>query len=150
MEDGKQDRLEQLIASYGADPARWPVAERGKPTAIAGIEDARAIDRILDFASEPVMPDGATSRLLQRLEERPAAEVVPFRPRNAQRPGFIRYAAALPLAASLALGIYLGAMGTLDALLPTAVTGDVAATEDMPDDLGGVGEADAYAEESLT
>jgi hypothetical protein len=65
-------------------------------------------------------------------------------------PGRLRYAAALPLAASLALGVYLGARGTLDFMMPSAITGSVAQTEDVPDELGGVGEADAYAEESLS
>ena len=54
------------------------------------------------------------------------------------------------MAASLALGIYLGAKGSLDFMLPSAITGGVALNDDPPDDLGGVGEADIYAEESLT
>jgi hypothetical protein len=66
------------------------------------------------------------------------------------RRGPLRYAAALPLAASLALGVYLGAQGALDFMLPTAITGGVALNDDAPDELGGVGEADAYAEESLS
>jgi hypothetical protein len=62
----------------------------------------------------------------------------------------IRPAAALPLAASLALGVYLGAIGQLDFMLPSAITGSIASNDEIPDELGGVGEADAYAEESLT
>jgi hypothetical protein len=77
------------------------------------------------------------------------APVIEFRPRATPR-SFMRYAAALPLAASLALGIYLGAQGSLDFMLPTAVTGDMALGDDVTDDLGGVSEADAYAAESLT
>ena len=63
-------------------------------------------------------------------------------------PSLFRYAAALPLAASLALGMFLGAKGTLDFMMPTAITGSLAQVDDMPDELGGVGEAAAYAEES--
>ena len=150
MEHGKQDRLEQLIASYGADPARWPVAERGLYAAVVELEEAQAIDRLLSHASDPLPPVGAVAKLLLRLDDHGPAEVIQFRPKPTPRAGFIRYAAALPLAASLALGIYLGAIGSLDALLPAAVTGDVATTDDTPDDLGGVGEADAYAEENVT
>ena len=94
------------------------------------------------------------ARLMARIEREPQeTAVVAFAPRAAapRRRGLLwRTAAALPLAASLALGIYLGAKGTLDFMLPTAITGGVALNDDAPDDLGGVGEADAYAEESLT
>jgi hypothetical protein len=65
------------------------------------------------------------------------------------RRSLLRYATALPLAASLALGVYLGARGTLDFMLPAAITG-VALNEETIDDLGGVSEADDYAAESLS
>lgn len=150
MENGKKERLEQLLASYGADPARWPEAERGLHGSGPGLEDARAIDRLLSFASDPALPEGSAARLLGRLEQPEAAAIIPFRPRSAPRLRVLRYTTALPLAASLALGIYLGARGSLDALLPPAVTGDIATTDDPLDDLGGVGEANAYAEENVT
>jgi hypothetical protein len=35
-------------------------------------------------------------------------------------------------------------------MLPGAITGGVAQYDDVPDDLGGVGEADAFAEESFS
>jgi hypothetical protein len=50
----------------------------------------------------------------------------------------------------LALGIYLGALGALDAVLPSVVTGSVASNEDAPDDLGGVDELIAYGEDYVT
>lgn len=89
------------------------------------------------------------ARLLDRLNEAPAAAVVEFRPRKSSKTQFLQYA-ALPLAASLALGIYLGALGALDVVLPSAITGSVASNEDPQDDLGGVGELDAYAEDNVT
>ncbi len=90
------------------------------------------------------------ARLMHRVEaERPAAQVILLSPRPARRP-LIRVAAALPLAASLALGIYLGTMGSLDFMLPSAITGGIALNDEIPDELGGVGEADAYAEEYQT
>lgn len=111
--------------------------------------DARAIAAVLKLASDPVLPDGAMDRLMARIAQEPqAARVIPLPPRTVRRPAFFRYAAALPLAASLALGVYLGAKGTLDFMLPTAITGSLAVNEDLPDELGGVGEAEAYAEES--
>lgn len=150
MENGKTDRLEQLMASYGADKARWPVGDRSLAVPESRAEEARAIDALLGLASDPALPDGAMGRLMARIEQEVTADVIQFRPKASRRPGFMRYAAALPLAASLALGVYLGAMGSLDAVLPVALTGDVATSDDLPDDLGGVGEADAYAEENFS
>ncbi len=150
MEYGKDNRLDQLLQSYGADRTRWPEAERQRPGMGESEDDARAIDRLLSLASVPDVPDGAAARLMQRIAAEPqGAEIIAFRPR-AKPWSIMRYVAALPLAASLALGIYLGAQGSLDFMLPTAVTGEVALGDDVTDELGGVGEADAYAEENLT
>jgi hypothetical protein len=113
--------------------------------------DNRSEDRearaVLAQASLPELPAGAFDRLMARIADEPQAQkVVSFtqRPRTSQP--FWRYAAAVPLAASLALGLWLGANGRMDFLMPSAVTGGVALNDDTPvDDLGGVG--DAYAEE---
>ena len=161
MENGKDNRLDQVLASYGAESARWPASDRGgnRDLTDAAAAEAREIDRVLGLASVPELPEGAAARLMARIgsekqiTDTPAhdqADVILFRPRARQSTGWLRVAAALPLAASLALGVYLGAAGTLDPVLPTAVTGSVATVDDTIDDLGGVGEADAYAEESLT
>lgn len=123
---------------------------KGKDTgADPQASDASAIDAVLRLASDPPLPEGAMDRLMARIAQEPQdVRVIPMPVRPARRPGVLRYAAALPLAASLALGVYLGAKGTLDFMLPSAITGSVALNDDMPDDLGGVGEADAYAEET--
>lgn len=114
------------------------------------IEDAE-IDRVLSLASVPDVPPGAIDRLMARIDVAETGNVLLFRPRPAPpRLRAFRYAAALPLAASLALGIYLGAQGTLDFAFPSAVTGSIASTEDTVDDLGGVGEAEQYAEDNLS
>ena len=150
MEHGKDKRLDHLLEIYGADRARWPEAERVAYTQGGAEAEARAIDSMLSLATEPVPPEGAMARLLDRIASEPQpAKVIAFQP-LARRPSLMRYAAALPLAASLALGIYLGAQGSLDFMLPTALTGDVALTGDITDELGGVGEADAYAEENFS
>jgi hypothetical protein len=160
------ERIDDLLASFGADRARWPEADRlrgsGTPEAEA---DAHDVDRLLSLATAPAVPAGAIGRLMAKLaDETPAIpastapgstpDVVAFPVRApAARPPqrrFIRYAAALPLAASLALGFYLGAQGSLDTVLPTAITGSVALNDDAPDDLGGVGEAEALAEETTS
>jgi hypothetical protein len=113
--------------------------------------ETREIDAVLARASVPPIAEGAMPRLLTRIAAEPQhAAVLPFRPRGQMpRRSLLRYATALPLAASLALGVYLGSRGTLDFMLPTAITG-VALNEEMIDDLGGVSEADDYAAESLS
>jgi hypothetical protein len=49
-----EDRALEVIASYGADPARWPADERaavlalaGRPAVAAALTDARALDALL-------------------------------------------------------------------------------------------------------
>ncbi|MCA3559794.1 MAG: hypothetical protein IOC82_02040 [Aestuariivirga sp.] len=103
---------------------------------------------VLAHASAPQLAPGAMDRLMARIATEPQqAEVIPFAPRP--RATFWRYAAAAPLAASLALGVWLGANGKMDFVMPSAVTGGLALNDEAPvDDLGGVG--DAYAEEGLT
>lgn len=110
----------------------------------------REIDAVLKHATVPGLPAGAMDRLLARIAEEPqAAKVIALVPRAAPRRPVWRYAAAVPLAASLALGVWLGANGKMDFMMPSAVTGGVALNDDAPvDDLGGVG--DAYAEEGTT
>lgn len=112
--------------------------------------DDRALDAVLAHATVPQLPAGAMDRLMARIATEPQqARVIPFASRSAARRPFWRYAAAVPLAASLALGVWLGANGKMDFLMPSAVTGGVALNDDTPvDDLGGVG--DAYAEEGTT
>jgi hypothetical protein len=114
-------------------------------------EEAREVDKVLRLASDPAIPVGAMERLMARVVAEPQdARVIAMPQRAPVRRSPLRYAAALPLAASLALGVYLGAQGTLDFMLPSVITDDVAQYEEEPDELGGVGEADAYAEENLS
>jgi hypothetical protein len=109
----------------------------------------REIDRVLGLASTPELPQGAAARLMARIAaEKQQVLVIPLAPMLPVRHSPLRYAAALPLAASLALGVYLGAQGSLDFMLPTAITG--AETVDVLDELGGVGEAEDYAGESVS
>ena len=114
--------------------------------------DDREIDAVLARASVPAMPEGAMDRLMARIVAEPQqqeAKIIAFAPRPRTGQGFWRYAAAVPLAASLALGVWLGANGKMDFMMPSTVTGGVALNDDTPvDDLGGVGAA--YAEEGTT
>jgi hypothetical protein len=54
------ERLDQLIAAYGAEPARWPAKERAEAEALLGanpaaLDAARALDAALD-AWKPQFP----------------------------------------------------------------------------------------------
>jgi hypothetical protein len=148
-----KQRLAAVLASYGADPARWPTAERGAlpPHLEAGdglIEAAR-IDRLLGLASRPTIPAGLESRLMARVAEDVRLSVLPF-VRPAPR-WSLAWTVALPLAASLALGIYLGAAGSFDPFLPPVVTGDVAAADDDGGgDPSGVSEATDYSTDQVS
>ncbi len=121
-----------------------------------GAPDAeREIDAVLGLASAPELPAGAMDRLMARIAAEPqaarSATVIAFAPRPPARRSVWRLAAAVPLAASLAVGIYLGAEGKMDFMMPSAITGGVALNDDVDfDDLGGVGDADAYAREGTT
>lgn len=115
-------------------------------------QDMTDIDAVLGLATAPEVPAGAMDRLMARIAEEPQdLKVVAFTPRLQQSRSIWRLAAAVPLAASLALGVYLGAQGKMDVLMPNAITGGVALNDDVQlDDLGGVGDAEAYAQEGTT
>jgi hypothetical protein len=122
-----------------------------RPDGLPGEDPGDDVRRILAMASEVQLPPGAAERLMARIagESQAGRAESPqsFMPRR--RDGW--RLAALPLAASLALGVILGAQGRLDFILPDAITGGDALNEDvLIDDLGGMGEADAAAEENLS
>ncbi len=140
--DATVKRLFAVLASYGADPARWPAAERAAllpylAEAAEASKDARRIDRLLDLAPFHSLPLGLEARLLARIRTPAPARFD------------LGWSAALPLVASLALGVYLGATGALDDLLPSVVTDDIAVVDDDGDSSGAT-EATDYSEEQLS
>lgn len=105
------------------------------------------IIRILRLAQDANPPLGAAERLMARIAREPqlVTSIKVMQRRDNWR------LAALPLAASLALGVYLGAQGRLDFILPAAITDGLAFSEDFSmDELGGMGEAEAVAGENLS
>ncbi len=113
--DALKTRLAEVLAAYGADPARWPAAERGRLEALARSEpkllaEAREIDLVLAKAAKPEIPVGSAARLLARAgQARPAPNVAPFvRARRAGSRSIWSWGAAAALAASFACGIFLG------------------------------------------
>jgi len=106
-----------------------------------------ALDRLLKRATDPAIPEGAEARLMAaiRLAEQ-QSNVVKLQP----RPRFQRWAVGIPLAASLALGIYLGAKGTLDNYMPDSIVGDTLADTSDSEPTSGLDDAESYAEGDLT
>ena len=106
-----------------------------------------ALEKLLKRATDPSVPKGAEARLMlaiQSVEQQ--TNVVPFQP----RPRVQSWTIGLPLAAALALGIYLGSKDTFDAYLPDVITDDVSA--DMSDSMPSTGldDAESYAEGDVT
>lgn len=68
-------RFARLISAHGADPARWPEAERAAgiawadshPEARAALAAERRLDAMLDLAAPPPLADSAGSALADRI-----------------------------------------------------------------------------------
>jgi hypothetical protein len=100
------------------------------------------LDALLAAASAPPPPLGATSRLIARLDG--AAH-------NSSPPkSRLGWLAGLPLAASLAVGIYLGAAGDLSAVNPFSLSTSSTATAADTDTGSGLDEALDFNEDTLT
>lgn len=128
------ERLDRLVAAYGGNARRWPDTDRdglavflaGSPEARRRMAEATALDALLD--SGAAVETKADTRLLERIVAAAAAErgsaiearvVVPFRPRpmvQARRAtGWnVRWREASLLAATLLVGLYIGAAGIAD------------------------------------
>lgn len=136
-----EERALELLAAYGADPMRWPAAERTAAQALlavtesprlqAALAEAEALDQALDGLSAPVLSEAARQRLT--CEARPGL--------RGKLRGFLGWQGSLwrpagALAAALLLGVALGmndtAVETI-ALPGASLTGAVEQGPD-PDD----------------
>jgi len=90
------DRFKALLDAYGADPARWPDAERDTALhfladdarAQAWLDEARLLDDLLDAGLEGASPEAEQAqldRVLTRMLVKPATNVVVF-PRKRAMP----------------------------------------------------------------
>jgi hypothetical protein len=73
------------------------------------------LDKLLAQAAEPDPPEGFEKRMMARLNATSASNVIAFPQRKSVNPWLV----GLPLAASLMLGIWLGASSRFDNLIPT-------------------------------
>lgn len=106
-----------------------------------------ALDRLLKRATDPAIPEGAVARLMAAVQ---AAELQSNVVKLQSRPRLQRWAVGLPLAASLALGIYLGSGDTFDAYFPDSIVGETAADLSDSTPSTGLDDAESYAEGDLT
>jgi hypothetical protein len=106
-----------------------------------------ALDKLLKRATDPAIPEGAEARLMTAIQATEQhSNVVQLQP----RPRIQRWALSLPLAASLVLGIYLGARGTLDNYMPDSIIGEALADTMDSEPISGLDDAESYAEGDLT
>jgi len=138
------ERLRQLYASYGADPLNWPRHERwlyrddAPPELLEGESDARMVDRLLAVLPTPVAPAQDVGRLIARAASPPRRDATVRARRHPPSKLMQEWPAALALAASLAIGVWLGAAGVADDLLPSLLAGPVdvdTVALDPPDNL---------------
>jgi hypothetical protein len=106
-------RLQRLIEAYGADPARWPTAERetakrllAESPELAAANEARRLDRLLD-GYIPVTRTGGAARLESALTGLPPQRAATA---PASGPSFLTgvFPRAAVLAAASIAGIFIG------------------------------------------
>jgi hypothetical protein len=112
-----------ILASHGADPARWPVQDRAALLALAGrdatvaaaLADARAMDAVLaGWAAAPVPPARIDTAAITAL---PQQRPVPPGPVRAWRPALL----AASLALVVAVGGWIGFAGQYGGQVATEI-----------------------------
>lgn len=106
-----RSRFEAIVTAYGADPARWPPAERAAALAFAEAHPAfaapvlareRSLDDLLETARDGPAPHGeVAARLLASIAAQAGQPASPLAPRL---PDWAALAAGLALVAGLGLG----------------------------------------------
>ncbi len=103
--------------------------------------------KLMQRASQPSVPVGAEGRVMAAIAATgKPSNVVQFAPHRTVN----RWAVGLPLAASLLLGIFLGAKGTLDNYLPDSVIGSTLAGASDSDLSSGLDDIENYSDGELT
>jgi hypothetical protein len=138
------ERLRQLYAAYGADYAKWPRHERFFYRDAVLLElveaesEARLVDRLLALLPTPVAPAQDPRQLISRATSSSQRDATVHARRRGMPKLMQEWPAALALAASLAIGVWLGAAGVADDLLPSLLAGPVdidTVALDPPDNL---------------
>lgn len=149
------DRLQTVLEIYGAEPGRWPEADRERllrqtresDAARRLLREAEALEQVMAHASGGKAPDGLGARIVAAAVHDPAREarVVPIgaaSARRSRRGAFSGNAmAAGLLAASFALGLYVGLAGlaqpAVEGALNYASLGGIVEAAENPFSLSG-------------
>lgn len=124
----KLKRLETVLAIYGSNPAGWPASERAvlerlvgaEPSAALLLDEAVALDKVMERAPAGHVDNALKQRIVAAAaavaDGSSADRVIPFSVEHARRSGnFVADRStmwpAAALAASFALGLYLGISG---------------------------------------
>lgn len=119
----KRDRIRELIAAYGADPARWPEAESVAAGALAPNDPeliaARQLDSLLARFEAPPVDPALVERIVARAADLPQERRRTFERRRLlpRLGGRTRILPGLPwtelvaMTAALVLGFYIGMSG---------------------------------------
>lgn len=95
------------------------------------------LDAMLKTAAQPTLPRGFADRLQAKLEQPVTSNVIAFPQKKAPPVKSARlWLSAIPLAASLAIGLYLGAQGTLASSFTGLSASLVADATDTSFDIG--------------
>jgi hypothetical protein len=133
MDPKQSARLAGLVEAFGPDPARWPSEERhlAALASAADLGEAREIDAILAHAAKPSIDEARRKAAMSRIVMAASGAKAVSVPRS--RRAWSAWApAATALAASFALGIYLGSAGLVDDLMPSLSTSqDTAMLQDI-------------------
>jgi hypothetical protein len=82
MNEPRPDRLNELLAAYGADPARWPAPDRARfaprldasPELAAALHEAQSLDALFEpLAPAPDAPSGLRRTILLTVAQEPRA-----------------------------------------------------------------------------
>lgn len=94
----------------------------------------RELDVLLQSIKQPELPIGFAERLQAKFDVQPVSNVVafPLKPRTTVQPSKRTWLSAVPLAASLAIGVYMGAMAELPDML-SGLEDTVASLSGSPD-----------------
>jgi hypothetical protein len=107
------------------------------------------LDQLLGLASNPVPANDAAARAaFSAFGDDQRSNVIQFGSKQKRQRPTIGWLAALPLAASLAAGIYLGTVGFGSYVLPESLGGGVVAEEAAV--LSGVEDVEDFADEDVS
>jgi hypothetical protein len=95
----------------------------------------RELDQLLKAVRQPGLPKGFADRLQAKLDAPASAQIIGF-PKRTEAAKTRLWLSALPLAASLAIGLYWGAVGTLPESLSNLTNTVLASNDDATWSIG--------------